>query len=361
MIPVNQPLFVGNEKKYLAECIDSGWISSDGPFVEKFEHAFAKSVHRKYGIAVSSGTAAIDIAIEAMDLEPYDEIIMPTFTIISCVQQMYKRNIVPVFVDSNPMTWNMDTSQIKAKITKKTKAIMPVHTYGLPVNMGDVMMLAANYDLKVIEDAAQAHGLKYLGEPCGSFGDISTFSFYPNKLVTSGEGGMIVTNNPELAVKCRSLRNLCFGEKRFVHYEMGWNYRMSNLQAAVGLAQLEMLQNSIRIKRTNGLYYSRMLKGVPAMLPPDRSIHEENMYWVYGMVAWEKSADRVMAELKEKGVQCRPFFYPLHLQPVLDYRDQYSYPVAENMSEHGFYIPSGLGLTVEQMNHVVKSVREVLQ
>ena len=245
-IPVNMPLLNGNERKYLNECIDSGWISSEGLFVKKFEDEFAKLVNKKYAISVTSGSSALEAAISALDLKKGDEVILPTFTIISCVNPLIRLGIVPVFIDSNVDTWNMDVSQIEDKITSKTKAIMAVHIFGLPVDMDPLIKLAKEYGLLIIEDAAQAIGLEYKGRPCGSFGDISTFSFYSNKLITSGEGGMIVTDNEELAERCRSLRNLCFQPaKRFVHDEIGWNFRMTNLQAAVGLAQLEQLSESV--------------------------------------------------------------------------------------------------------------------
>lgn len=213
MIPVNEPLLDSNEKKYLLECIETGWISSEGPFVKKFEQNFADRVKRKYGIAVTNGTAALDAAVEALDIGHGDEVIMPTFTIISCIGQIIRAGAKPVLVDNDPETWNMDVTQIEAKITPQTKAIMVVHIYGLPVDMDPVLKIAERHGLKIIEDAAQMHGQTYKGKPCGSFGDISTFSFYPNKHITTGEGGMLVTNNEQLFEDCRSLRNLCFSPR----------------------------------------------------------------------------------------------------------------------------------------------------
>src|SRR3569623_1904833 len=233
MIPVNEPLLDGNEKKYLAECIDTGWISSEGPFIKKFEEQFAARVGRKQGVAVCNGTAALDVAIEALGIGPGDEVIMPTFTIISCIGQIVRSGAKPVLVDSDPITWNMDTSQIEASITTRTKAIMAVHIFGLPMDMDPVLDIARRHGLKVLEDAAQMHGQTYKGQPCGSFGDISTFSFYPNKHISTGEGGMVVMNDDRLAEDCRSLRNLCFQpQRRFVHERLGWNLRMTNMQAA---------------------------------------------------------------------------------------------------------------------------------
>ena len=370
-IPVNVPLLNGNERKYLNECIDSGWISSEGPFVKKFEDEFAKSVNKKYAISVTSGSSALEAAISALDLKKGDEMILPTFTIISCVTPLIRSGIVPVFIDSCADTWNMDVSQIKDKITSKTKAIMAVHIFGLPVDMDPLIKIAKEYGLLIIEDAAEAIGLEYKGKPCGSFGDISTFSFYPNKLITSGEGGMIVTDNEELAGRCRSLRNLCFQPaKRFVHDEMGWNFRMTNLQAAVGLAQLERLSESVIKKRWIGKKYQENLKEVENLiqLPLQRTEYAENIYWVFALVINDKTsfsgAIEVMNELKNCGVGSRPFFWSLHEQPVLKVIKSISRnicPISENIARNGFYIPSGLAITTDEIDRVSESVITVLQ
>jgi len=367
MIPVNEPLLKGNEKKYLIECIDSGWISSEGPFVKRFETEFSKKVNRKFGVAVSSGTAALDIAIEALRLKEGDEIIMPTFTIISCINQIIRSKIQPVFVDSDPVTWNMDVTQIESKITDKTKAIMIVHIYGLPVDVKPILELSKKYNLKVIEDAAEMIGQTYNGKPCGSFGDVSIFSFYPNKHITTGEGGMVVTNDEMIAEKAKSFRNLCFkSEKRFVHFELGWNYRMTNLQAAVGIAQLEKLDEFIIKKRWIGKLYSDLLKDVDEIqLPLEKTEYAENIYWVYGLVIKKGNkfnAVKVMNKLREKGIGTRPFFYPLHKQPVFNQKGLFLHeyhPVAERLSEYGFYIPSGLNLTKSHILEVVRKIKEV--
>ncbi len=369
MIPVNEPLLTGNEKKYLTECIETGWISSEGSFVKKFEKQFAQKVDRKYGIAVSSGTAALDIAIKSLGIDVNDEVIMPTFTIISCITQIIRAGAKPVFIDSNPITWNMNVKQIEAKITKMTKAIMIVHIYGLPVDMQLIMNLAKKYKLKIIEDAAQMHGQTYKGKMCGSFGDISTFSFYPNKHITSGEGGMIVTNNKKLAEKCRSYRNLCFqAHKRFVHEELGWNYRITNMQAAVGLAQLENLDKHIQRKREIGKLYNKYLKEIKTIqLPLPKTNYAENIYWVYGIVLKNEiklTVDEVIAKLKAEKIGTRPFFYPMHKQPVFNKQNMFlneKYPVAENLAKKGFYIPSGLGITNEQIKTVSQILRKILK
>src|SRR5687768_8978158 len=249
-IPVNEPVLDGNEKKYLNECIDTGWISSEGPFIREFEERFAKRVGRAHGIAVCNGSAALDAAAAALDLQPGDEVILPTFTIISCASAISRLGAVPVLVDCDPDTWNMDVSRIEERITSRTRGIMAVHIYGLPVDMDPLLELADRHGLDVIEDAAEMIGQTYRGRPCGSLGRISTFSFYPNKHVTTGEGGMIVTDDDALAERCRSLRNLTMkSSRRFIHDELGWNFRMTNLQAAVGLAQLERLDEFVPRKR----------------------------------------------------------------------------------------------------------------
>ena len=366
-IPVNEPLLNGNEKKYLAECIDTGWISSEGPFIKKFEEHFATRVGRKHGIAVCNGTAALDAAIEALGIEPGDEVIMPTFTIISCIGQIVRSGARPVLVDSDPTTWNMDVSRIEAKITPRTKAIMAVHIYGLPVDMDPILDMAHRYGLKVLEDAAQMHGQTYKGRQCGSFGDISTFSFYPNKHITTGEGGMIVTNDDKLAEDCRSLRNLCFQpQKRFVHERLGWNLRMTNMQASLGLAQLERLDEFVAKKRVMGRRYSELLSGLPGLqLPLAKTDYADNIYWVFGMVLDKTigfDAEEAMKRLAANGIGSRPFFYPMHQQPILKKMNLFmgeSYPIAEHMSRQGFYIPSGMALTDEQIERVVKAIKEI--
>ncbi len=365
---VNEPLLNGNEQKYLTECIKSGWISSDGPFVAKFEEEMAKRLKRKYAIAVCNGSAALELAVTALDIGKGDEVIMPAFTIISCAAAIIRSGAKPVLVDSDQETWNMDVGQIEKKITKKTKAIMVVHIYGLPVDMDPVLALAKKYNLKIIEDAAQMHGQEYKGRPCGSFGDISTLSFYANKHVTCGEGGMVLVNDKKLADRCRSLRNLCFiPEKRFVHEELGWNMRLSNLQSAVGLAQLEKLDEAIARKRWMGKEYTKRLKDIKLLqLPLTQTVYAQNIYWVYGLVLKKNvsfDGKGIMKKLAELGVGTRPFFWPMHEQPVLRKMGLFEhekYPVAEMLARRGFYLPSGLALTEKQIKYVSDAVHKIL-
>lgn len=368
MIPVNQPLLGEREKELLLECIDSGWVSSDGPFVSRLEELVAGRVQRRFGVAVTNGTAALDAAVEALEIGPGDEVILPAFTIISCVLQVVRSGAVPVLVDSDPVTWNMDVSQVERSITDRTKAIMVVHTYGLPVDMDAILDVAARHRLRVVEDAAEMLGQTYKGRPCGSFGDISTFSFYPNKHLTTGEGGMIVTDDESLAQSCRSLRNLCFQPgKRFVHEQLGWNLRMSNLQAAVGVAQFERLDEFIGRKRSMGKRYTELLSEVRHLqLPLDRTAYADNIFWVFGVVLNDDApldCDEMMRRLAAKGVSTRPFFCPMHLQPALRKRGllgDENHLVAERLFRRGFYLPSGLGMTNQQIESVADAVKEVL-
>jgi perosamine synthetase len=367
-VPVNEPLLDGNEKAYLAECIDTGWISSEGPFVRRFEEGFAARVGRRHGIAVCNGTAAIDAAIDALGIGPGDEVILPAFTIISCIAQIVRSGATPVLVDSDPTTWNMDVAQVAQRITARTRAIMVVHIYGLPVDMDPLLALARQHGLKVIEDAAEMHGQTYKGRPCGSFGDLSTFSFYPNKHLTTGEGGMILADDDALAETCRSLRNLCFQpQRRFVHERLGWNLRMTNLQAALGVAQLERLDEFVARKRAMGRRYGELLAGLPGVqLPAPRSEGAENIYWVYGLVLDEAhgiDAEEAMRRLGERGIGTRPFFCPMHQQPVLQRLGLFAddrHPVAERLYRQGFYVPSGMALAPAQMEQVAEALWAIL-
>ena len=367
-IPVNEPLLNGNEKKYLCECINTGWISSEGPFVKEFEKKMSESIDRKYGVAVANGTAALEIAVQALGIGKGDEVIMPTFTIISCAMAVTKLGAIPILVDSDLYTWNMNVEEIESKITPRTKAIMVVHIYGLPVDMDKILELARKYDLKIIEDAAEMHGQTYRGKPCGSFGDISTFSFYPNKHITTGEGGMIVTDDENLAEKCRELRNLCFKKDvRYVHEEIGYNYRFTNLQAAVGLAQLERLEEFVERKRAMGAYYTEQFQDLEGViLPKQKTEYADNIYWVYGIVLNKESNvtnREVVKLLAEEGIGCRTFFWCMHEQPVYTQTGMYQnekYSNAEFLARKGFYIPSGLALEKEQMDVVIAKVKKVL-
>eukprot|EP00405_Crypthecodinium_cohnii_P014972 CAMPEP_0206453488 /NCGR_PEP_ID=MMETSP0324_2-20121206/20576_1 /ASSEMBLY_ACC=CAM_ASM_000836 /TAXON_ID=2866 /ORGANISM="Crypthecodinium cohnii, Strain Seligo" /LENGTH=380 /DNA_ID=CAMNT_0053923789 /DNA_START=67 /DNA_END=1209 /DNA_ORIENTATION=- len=369
-IPVNIPKFWGGEKELVAQCIEDGWISSEGPKVKAFESAMAKRCDRSHAIAVANGTAALDVAVRALGVKAGDEVILPTFCIISCINEVVRAGATPILVDCGD-DFNMNVEEVLSKITEKTKLIICVHTYHFPVNMGPILEVAKEKGIRVIEDAAEMIGQTSNGKPCGSFGDLSTMSFYPNKHITTGEGGMVLTNDPQLAERCEQLRNLCFNprKRRFVHDELGWNYRMTNLQAALGLAQLEHLDVAVRRKREIGGLYTQLLQGCPGLiLPPEKnSFGEANIYWVYGVeVAIDVPADaeEVMQRLAKSKVGTRPFFWNMHEQPVFHNMDMFkneSYPVAERIARRGFYIPSGLGLTDDDIKEVASRVRTVME
>jgi perosamine synthetase len=367
-IPVNTPLLDGNEADYLADCIRTGWISSEGLYIKRFEAAMAKISGRAYGVAVTNGSVALDIAVHALNLEPGSEVIIPTFTIISCAAAVVRAGLVPVAVDCDPATWNMTVDGVEAAVTPRTRAIMLVHIYGLPVDLEPIMAIARDHDLRVIEDAAEMHGQTYHGEPCGSFGDLSTFSFYPNKHITTGEGGMILTDNERMAERLQSLRNLCFQpQQRFVHEELGWNARMTNLQAALGVAQTERLEEMVSIKRRTGKLYDELLANVTAIQRPvARTNYADNIYWVYGIVLNDEvrfDAKEAMHRLAAKGIGTRPFFWCMHEQPVLRKAGLFAsdtHPNAERIARRGFYLPSGLSLSQSQIERSARALKEVL-
>lgn len=367
-IPVNRPLLNGNEKKYLEECITTGWISSEGPFVKRFEENITNLTGRRYAIAVCNGTAAIEVAVNALQIGNGDEVIMPTFTIISCAAPIVRAGGMPVLVDSDSETWNMDVGKIEEKITRRTKAIMVVHTYGLPVDMDPVLDIAHRYGLKVIEDSAEAIGQTYKGKPCGSFGDISVLSFYPNKHITTGEGGMILTDDPLLAERSRRLRDLCFQpERRFIHEELGWNFRMTNMQAAIGCAQYENIDLTIRRKREIGAKYRELLRETKHIqLPLEKTSYASNIYWVFGVVLKEDvlfDAKEAMRRLSLQGIGTRPFFWPMHKQPVFNKMGLFNeekHPVSETLATRGFYIPSGTGIEDTEIVESAEKLKGIL-
>lgn len=370
-VPVNVPVFNGNEKKYLMDCIDTGWISSAGSYIEKFEEGMACLTGQKYGVAVSSGTAALETAVLALNLPKGSEVILPDFTIISCVQAIVKAGLIPVPVDCDPNTWNLDVSQVEKKITERTKAIMVVHIYGLPVNMDQVISIAKKHNLLIIEDAAEAHGLTYKGKQCGGFGDVSIFSFFPNKHITTGEGGMVLTSNEVYYERAKQVRNLFFDkERKYIHEEFGSNFRMTNIQAAIGLAQLEQIEKTVIRKREIGRFYQEELSGIDDIqLPVPVTDYSENIYWVFGIVLKDpdRSADEIMKKLGDKGIGTRHFFYPIHKQPALikegccgnNLIEDSQFTNANYICDHGFYIPSGLGISKAEQEYVVNEIKSI--
>jgi len=376
MIPVNEPVIGELEKEYVNECLDTGWISSAGRFIEAFENCWAAYCGMKYGIAVSNGTTALQVAVRSIGLQPGDEVIMPSFTIISCAMAVVDQGGVPVLVDCDPRTWCMDVSQIEKTLTPSTRAIMPVHIYGHPVDMDPVMELARDYGLVVIEDAAEVHGAEYLSgratdrpvwRRCGGLSDVSTFSFYANKLITTGEGGMVLTNDVAYAEQARSLRNLCFRpERRFYHTELGSQFRLTNIQAALGLAQLERMDQIVARKRWMGQAYTERLQDISNIQLPVEEAWARQVYWMYGLVLDESTgmdAAECADQLMKRGVQTRPFFLGMHQQPVFWNMGLFvgeRYPVTERIARQGLYLPSGLALSESQLDQVCDAVHEVL-
>ena len=368
MIPVSEPLLDDEDLENVKECVESGWISSAGEYIERFEEAWARRCDRRFGVAVSNGTVALQLAVAALEPEPGDEIIMPTFTIISCALAAIYNGCTPVLVDADPDTWCMDVEQIEHRITSRTLAIMVVHIYGHPVDMNPVIELAERHGLAIIEDAAEAHGAEYFSEgsgvwkQCGSFGDVSTFSFYANKLITTGEGGMVLTDDPELAERARLLRNLGFhGDRRFSHDVLGFNFRMTNVQAALGVGQVGRLASIVQMKRTIAEKYRARLSEVDSLTLPIERPWALNVYWVFGVLVREDAGDSLTLAraLSETGVQTRPFFVGMHEQPALLERGLFGgerYQVSEDLARRGLYLPSGLTITDEQIDEVSKKL-----
>ena len=376
MIPVNEPVLSGRELEYVSECVRTGWISSAGKFIDEFEERWAAYCGRRYGIAVSNGTAALQLSVALLNLEPGDEVIIPSFTIISCALAVIHNQGVPVLVDADPSTWCMDVSLVEEKIGPRTRAIMPVHIYGHPVDMDALDELAHRHGLVLIEDAAEAHGAQYLTgrdteqarwKRCGSFGALSAFSFYANKPLTTGEGGMILTDDAGLAEKARSLRNLAFqNARRFYHEELGANFRLTNLQAALGVAQIERIDEIIARKRWVGHEYTRRLKDIEHVSLPVEEPWARSIYWMYGLVLSEErelDAARLAEKLKAMGVETRPFFLGMHEQPAFHKSGLFlneHYRVAERLARRGLYLPSGLTLTEDQLARVCDALHVVL-
>ncbi len=366
-IPVCVPALMGNERKYILDAIDTNWISSSGPYIEKFESAFSNYIGVKHGIATTSGTTALHLALSALEIGNGDEVIIPNFTMIASAKAVCYTGAMPVFVDAEKETWNMDPAKIEEKISDKTKAIMVVHIYGHPCDMHAIMGIARKYNLKVIEDAAEVHGAEHNEKKCGSFGDIACFSFFGNKILTTGEGGMIITNDDELAKKCKYYKNLCFpltNTRNFVHEDIGFNYRMSNLHAALGLAQVEKANNYVEMRIRNHKLYEKYLLDIPGIMIQPERLGNKNVYWMNGLVInvdeFGMSRDELIGKLKERGIDSRVFFSGMHRQPALqkygaDCSDEY--PVSVWLEKNGFYLPSSSNLKEEEIKFICDVIR----
>ena len=366
VIPVCEPTLGGNEKKYVTQCLDTNWISSVGGFIPRFEEAFAAECQTDYAVACANGTVSLHLALATLDLQPGDEVILPTFTMIATINAIQYTGATPVLIDSEPCTWNMDVDQLADKISPKTRAIMPVHTYGHPVDMDPLMELAHKHGLFVLEDAAEAHGAEYKGRRAGGLGHAASFSFYANKIITTGEGGMVTTNDKHLADMARNLRDHAFStERHFWHKFIGFNYRMTNMQAAVGLAQVEQMGTFVENRRRNAALYSQLLKEIPGIVTPPEASWAKNVFWMYSILVEDEfgmTRDQLRGFLAQHGIETRTFFIPMHLQPI--YYEQFRgqrYPVSEALCRRGFYLPSASSLTAAEVKHVVSVVSKAYQ
>jgi len=369
-IPVNIPKLYNFEKKNILSCLKTNWISSEGKFVKDFEKKFSKFNLRKYGIAVSSGTAALEVALKSLNLKKGSEVIIPAFSIISTALCVVKCNLKPILVDCNLSTWNVEPDAIIKRITKKTSAIILTHIYGLPVNLSKIIKIAKKKNIKIIEDAAEVIGLKYKKKICGSFGDLSTFSFYANKHITTGEGGMIVTNNKNLYLKCKSLRNLSFSNSyfdRYNHDDIGWNYRMTNLQAALGCGQLKNINKIIKRKRVIGnLYFNNLKQNNQIILQQNKNNYSNNIYWVFGILLKKNckiKRDNLMKKLLKNKIDTRPFFLSMNKQKIFKKMKLFKknkMPNSNYLSKNGLYLPSGLALKNNEIKYICNVVNKIL-
>jgi perosamine synthetase len=361
IIPVAEPKIGQRELEYVSDCITSGWVSSKGKYVNQFERAFAEFCGVKYGVATFNGTIALHLLLAALNIGPGDEVIVPSLTFVATANAVVYTGARPIFVDSEPETWNIDPKGIEAAITPRTKAIIPVHLYGHPADMDAIRAIAQAYNLLVLEDAAEAHGARYKGQRAGSLGEAAIFSFMGNKIITTGEGGVVVTNDQALAERCFFLQNHARQpDNPYWNTEIGFNYRMTNLQAALGVAQLEQIDEFVAIRQQNAAYYMARLRDVPGLTMPPEAPWAENVYWMFAPLIESEfgpNRDTVMIKLREKGIENRPFFSPIHTMPM--YATGQSLPVAESLSARGINLPSGTTLTAEQIDYICDALIEL--
>jgi len=364
IIPVCEPTLAGNEERYLLECVRSNWISSAGRFVPLFEKSFAEFCGTRHAVACTSGTAALQLALYTLGIAPGDEVIIPTFTMVATASTVRHCGATPVFVDAEPRTWNIDVARIRAAITPRTKAIVPVHTYGHPADMDPIREIAREHGLLVVEDAAEAHGATYQGRPVGSLGDCACFSFYANKIITTGEGGMITTDDEELAQKARNIRDHAFSKERhFWHRVVAHNFRMTNMQAAVGVAQMERAAWLVEGRIENARRYAARLSRLPGLTLPPATPGVQDVYWMYSVLIEDEfgaTRDEVRRYLADRAIETRTFFIPMHLQPIY-FRPEYPgrFPVAERLCERGLYLPSSSSLAEDDIERVCSAIEEL--
>jgi perosamine synthetase len=359
MIPVFAPWLSENVRRYVLDCVDSGWISSLGQYVERFERDFAAFCEARHGVATSNGTTALHLALVTLGIGPGDEVLVPDLTFVSTANVVRYTGATPVLVDVDLRTWGMDPADARRKLTPRTRAIIPVHLYGHPVDMDSLLALAAAHGLEVVEDAAEAHGARHRGRRVGALGKIGAFSFYGNKIITTGEGGMLVTNDPTLAERAAFLRDHAMDRRRrYYHPEIGFNYRMTNIQAAIGCAQLEQAEAILTRRKEIAAAYETGLAGIAGLTRPPAEPWAENVYWMYSVLiepGFGLNREAVRAGLRERGVDSRPFFVPLHELPP--YRQDAPFPVTTALAAKGINLPSGTGLRPEEITQVCDALR----
>jgi len=360
LIPVSQPALIGNEKKYVKDCLDTNWISGKGKYLDLFEKKFADYINVKYAITCSNGTVALHLALLSLDIGNNDEVICPTFTYVATANSVLYTGAKPIFVDCEPDTWNLNPKKIEKLITKKTKAIIVVHIYGHPCDMEPILKIARKYNLYIIEDAAEALGSEYKGRKCGTFGDVATFSFYGNKIITTGEGGMVVTNNKEIEKKVKLLKGQGMDLKKQYWFKVvGYNYRMTNVQAALGLAQLENIKKFINQRRKIADLYNKYLADVDGITLPIEKPYAKHSYWMYSILVNDSTnRDRLMRFLKVRGIETRPFFYPMHTMPVHKKVGTDDLKISEKVSKKGINLPTFFGLKKKEIKFIAYKIKQ---
>jgi perosamine synthetase len=359
-IPVYEPYFIGNEKKYVNQCLESNWISSKGEFINKFETKFASYIKVQNATTVSNGTVALHLALMALSIRKGDEVILPTLSYVASANSVNYVGAKPIFVDSEKDSWNIDPKKIEARITSKTKAIMAVHLYGATCNMEELKKICVRNNLYLIEDVAEGFGSKYKNKYAGSFGDVSTFSFYGNKTITTGEGGMVVSNNKKIIEKVKYLKNQAISNtKEYWHNDVGYNYRMTNICAAIGLAQLENADLIIKKKIQISSWYKQFLKDSNINFQKESTNCLHSFWMVSIIVENKKLRDEIRMELKNNNIETRPLFPPMHTLPM--YLNKNSFQIAESLSERGINLPSYPRLNINQVSRICKIINKAIK
>ena len=367
MIPISEPTLGEEEANNVKDALQSGWISSKGPYIHEFEMEFAKFIGVKHGISTFNGTTALHLALTSLGIGLRDNVIVPDFTFISPINTILYTGAIPRLVDSNPVHWNMDPNKIEEQIDKKTRAIIVVHLYGYPADLDPILKIAKDYDLSIIEDCAESHGAMYKDKMVGSFGDISCFSFYGNKIITTGEGGMCLTNNQDLADKMEMLRDHGMKpESRYWHNEVGFNYRMTNLQAAIGVAQVNKISRLIENRNKIAKLYNEGLKDIDGIILQPELHWAKSVLWLYSILVENKnkrfSRDSLAEELLKNGIDNRRFFYPAHVMPPYKkFAEGRVFPVSEMLSQTGMNLPSSANLTGEEVTYIAETVRKLIR